>query len=113
MFESPLVQRIELDFVTGPPTEAVKSDIGERPFPEGTKKVIVTQVALSVETREPGGENLIYRVAGDQAIFFLYQDPGEVEDGLPMWKIFEWRDMKIGAFAVELKSWGGVKSLYQ
>lgn len=114
MFEAQLVEQIRVGYVPGAPVAVTDPDIGERPFPEETMKVIVTEVSLSVDTRDPsGGENIVYRVSGDQAIFFVYPDSGEIVDGVPVWKIFEWRDKKIGAFAVELKSWGGVKSLYQ
>lgn len=104
MFEADLVEKIKLDFVPGLPVDVIESDILERSFPEGTKKVIVTEVALDVDTRDPdGGENIVFRVSGDQAIFFLYQD-GELENGLPVWKIFEWRDKKIGARPVPVAS---------
>ena len=114
MFGANLVQRIQLDYVVGTPVLADTLDEGIRPFPEGTMKAIVTNVELSVDTRDPaGGENIIYKVAGDQAIFFLWQDPQEIVDGVPVWKIIEWRDKRIGpAPFVELNSWGGVKSLY-
>ena len=97
MFEAELVERIQIDFVRGAPTDPSESDRGERPFPSGTKKVTVTEVELSVDTRDPaGGENITYKVTGDQAIFFLVQDSVETQEGLPVWKIFEWRDKKIG-----------------
>lgn len=114
MFGAALVERIQVNYAVGTPVLADTLDEGIRPFPEGTMKVIVTSVALAVDTRDPtGGENIIYRVTGDQAIFFLFQDPEEVVDGVPVWKIIEWRDKKIGPTPfVELKSWGGVKSLY-
>jgi hypothetical protein len=76
-------------------------------------KVIATDVSLSVDVRDPAGvENIRYRVDGDDAIFFLYPDQNEIVDGVPVWKIVEWRDKTIGAPFVELKSWGSVKSLY-
>lgn len=97
MFEADLVERIQIDFVVGPPQDATEADQGQWVFPSGTKRVIVTEVSLNVDTRDPtGGENIIYRVDGDQAIFFLVQDSVETQDGLPVWKIFEWRDKKIG-----------------
>lgn len=97
MFEAELVERITIDFVPGPALDAGEADQGNWPLPSGTKKVIVTAVELNVDTRDPlGGENIIYRVNGDQAIFFLVQDSTETQEGLPVWKIFEWRDVKIG-----------------
>lgn len=95
MFEDDLVERIELDFVETAPTNPSESDRGDRPFPEGTKKVIVTEVNLLVDVRQDP-ENLRYVVDGDNAWFFLVQDTTEVQDGLPVWKIFEWRDKTIG-----------------
>jgi hypothetical protein len=97
MFASPLVERIQLDFVVGAPVAVVKEDIGERPFPEGTMKVAVSEVDFTVDTQDPdGGENLLIKVAGDRAHFFLFPDSNEVVDGIPVWKIFEWRDERIG-----------------
>lgn len=115
MFQDQLVERIEVDFVIGAPEPATKQDVGERPFPEGTMKVVVTEVKLKVDVRDPaGGEGLRYQVDGDNAIFFLYPDPNGIVDGVPVWKIVEWRDKTIGGLLfVELKSWGGVKSLYR
>ncbi len=96
MFEDDLVERIELSFVDGTPTNPSESDREDRPFPEGTKKVIVTAVNLLVDVRQDP-DNLRYVVDGDNAWFFLVQDTTEVQDGLPVWKIFEWRDKTIGA----------------
>lgn len=115
LFEADLVERIELRFLMSDPVLADSLDEVFFPFPEGTMKVLVTDVKLAVDTRDPtGGENIVYRVDGDQAIFFLCQDPEEIVDGVPVWKIIEWRDKRIGPVPfVELKSWGGLKSLFQ
>jgi hypothetical protein len=114
LFQAQLVERIQVYFVVGSPEPATKQDVEERAFPEGTMKVIATNVSLIVDTRDPAGsENIRYHVDGDNAIFFLYPDQNEVVDGVPVWKIVEWRDKTIGAPFVELKSWGGVKSLYR
>lgn len=96
MFEDDLVERIELSFVQGTPANPSESDEEDRPFPEGTKKVIVTEVNLLVDVRQDP-ENVRYEVRGDNAWFFLVQDTTEVQDGLPVWKIFEWRDKTIGS----------------
>ncbi|MEZ4655565.1 MAG: hypothetical protein R3E12_18750 [Candidatus Eisenbacteria bacterium] len=117
MFESDLVERIQLDFVQGTPVLASETDVRERPFPEGTMKVTISDVDLSVDTRDPqGGENIIFKVTGDKADFFLYQDLSELQDGLPVWKIFEWRDFKLGprgsGFVLET-SWGVLKSAWE
>jgi hypothetical protein len=119
IFSSTTVRRIDLDFVVGAAVDVTEGDERDRTFPEGTKKVVLTDVDLSIEdTSEPGGgQHIIFKVTGDRAHFFLYQDATELQEGLPVWKIFEWRDEKIGArggspLFVELRSWGNVKSLY-
>ena len=114
MFGANLVQRIQLDYVVGTPVLADTLDEGIRPFPEGTMKVIVTNVELSVDTRDPaGGENIIYRVGGVQETFFLYPDSLETVDGVPAWKIFEWRERKVGPIPTIDTTWGAVKNNYR
>lgn len=114
LFMAALVETIELEFAVQTPVDASEEDTGNWPFPEGTKKVVATNVKLMIDTRDPaGGENIVYNVDGDHAIFFIYQDTLDVVEGVPAWKIFEWRDQRIGALAVEIKSWGGVKNLFQ
>lgn len=113
LFEAELVERIQVDYVPGAPVAVTEPDMGERPFPEGTMKVTVSDVSLDIDTRDPaGGENIVYRVSGDQAIFFVYPDSVEIVDGVPVWKIFEWRDKKVGAFATSETSWGQIKANY-
>src|SRR5690606_25502094 len=107
LFQASLVDRIQVDFTVGTPVEPQPQDVGTREFPEGTRKVLATRVSLDVDTRDPaGGENIIYRCDGDQAVFFLYPDTLEVVDGVPVWKIFEWRDKRIGALPTIGTSWG-------
>lgn len=114
MFESDRVEEVQVDFVIGNPVTADTADVGMREFPEGTMKVIATAVELSVDNRDPfGGENIIWRVAGDQAIFFLYPDSLEIVDGVPVWKIFEWRDKKIGPAPTIETTWGQIKAAYK
>ena len=114
MFEADLVERIQVDFIVGTPALPDTHDVGTREFPEGTMKVLVTEVELSVDSRDPaGGENIIYRCNGDQAMFFLYPDTLEVVDGVPAWKIFEWRDRRIEAVPTIGVTWGRIKAHYQ
>ena len=114
MFEASLVERIELNFRTQSPTPATEQDLGERPFPPGTMKLLATEVELSVDTRDPaGGENIIYRVGGVQETFFLYPDSLETVDGVPAWKIFEWRERKVGPIPTIDTTWGAVKNNYR
>jgi hypothetical protein len=113
MFASPLVERIQLAFFAGAPVEATEPDERDRPFPEGTMKIVLTDVDLDVDTRDPnGGGNIIFKVTGDRAHFFLYPDMDEIVDGVPVWKIFEWRDEKIGAVPTQESSWGEIKFLW-
>lgn len=114
MFQAPTVERIQLTFILGTPEPATEQD-AEEPFPQGTMKVQVSEVNLLVDTRDPaGGENLRYIADGDHAIFFLYPDQNEIVDGVPIWKIFEWHDLTIGAPAPTIEnSWGGIKYIFR
>lgn len=114
MFQDQFVQRIEVDFVVGTPEPAAKQDVGERAFPEGTMKVILSEVNLNIEVSDPGGsESLHYIVEDGQATFFLYPDHDEVIDDVPAWKIFEWRDRFNHPTPTQDASWGQVKALYR
>lgn len=117
MFEDDsLLERIQVDFIPQTPVSVTKNDVGERPFPEETMKVVLSEVALNIDMRDPaGGENIVYRIQGDEATFFLYPDRSELVDDVPVWKIFEWRDKRPNdrGLAVELKSWGGLKWLFR
>lgn len=96
MFDEPLVEKVTLDFVIDDPEPATSADEQRHTFPLGTMKVTASEVELQVDTRDPeGGENIIYEVSGDQAIFFLYPHPTEKVDGLAKWYIVEWRDRKV------------------
>jgi hypothetical protein len=118
MFDRDLVKRVQLDFALGTPVSAGEADIGGRPFPEGTMKVPVSDVRLVVEIRDPAeGHPLVHALTGGRAEFFVYRDRTETWGGVPVWKIFEWRDGRAGAREAhsrdaEMKSWGSVKALF-
>ncbi len=97
MFESELVLEIRLEYIPG---TAVAVDEGDD-VPDLTwTKVEVTNVELEVETRDPlGGENIIYKVSGDRAIYFFKSYDDELVDGQPTVRIVEWRDQRTGLFA--------------
>jgi hypothetical protein len=114
LFEAELVESIQVSYVVGTPVLPSKEDAGQRPFPEGTVKVIASAVRVGIDTRDPlGGENIIYMVTGDQATFFLRPDTTEIVDGVPVWKIFEWRDKRLGSLATIESTWGLIKANYQ
>jgi hypothetical protein len=118
LFTSPLVERIELGFLSDDPVPATAHDIDDRPFPSTTMKVTLRAVSRFVETKDPnGGEIIIYQVDGDQADFFIYSDSTDLVDGLPLWKIFEWHDRRVGGRPrsdlppIEV-TWGSIKSVF-
>jgi len=95
MFESELVLGITLDFVKGD-TEFARESDGEGVSLEW-RKVICTEIELEIDTIDPdGGENIIYKVAGDRAMYFFETYPEELIDGQPRWRIVEWRDIRVG-----------------
>ncbi|MCA9728984.1 MAG: hypothetical protein R3E12_13635 [Candidatus Eisenbacteria bacterium] len=60
--------------------------------------------------RDPdGGENIITQLASDRTEVFVFQDTTDIVDGLPSWKIFEWRDLAAEGGENRCLSWGTAK----
>jgi hypothetical protein len=89
LFEDELVERITLEWTLH---EASPSD-DEYP---GTWKAEVTEVRLSVFTRDEEGRPLELRVPGGYATFFFKEYPQELIDGKSTWRIFRWEDQPLG-----------------
>jgi len=112
MFSSALVLTVTVDFVLGDVEFARDSDL----VPLEWRKIVVTEIELEIDTIDPdGGENIIYKVAGDRGMFFFGTYPDELIDGQPRKRITEWRDIRVGlrpGLAVELNTWGQIKSVW-
>lgn len=109
MFEDSLVERTQVDFVIHDPAMATLADAYLHPFPPGTMKVTLQETEIRIDARDPeGGENIVYAVSGGIATVFLAPDSTEMICELPVWRIVEWRDRRIGNF-----SWGQVKWAYR
>lgn len=119
LFQSESLSEIKLSFVQDPPV----------PF-EGTQKVIIRRLYLTVITRREDGSSFTIRVPGGENTFYLREFPDELaRDGRPVWRIVRWADDLIEAAArdavhgpptprqtagasSENWSWTQVKSLY-
>lgn len=117
LFESNLLEAIDLEFTIGTPVPVTAADIGSRPFPEGTVKLSLSDVDLTVRMRDPaGGDTLVFLGAVGEPTFFLYPNPNATYDGVPLWTIFEWRDER-GSEGFDRPtlslSWGRLKSMFQ
>ena len=102
MFESEEVLDIRLAFTKGQVVNAEEAD-GEE-IDLTWKKMTITGVELEVEVTNPDDptDNIIYKVSGDRAEYFFKEYPEEqVPDGAgvnrPLWRITQWKDIKVGA----------------
>ena len=102
MFDSEDVIDISLTFIKGQVQDVDEGD-GEQ-IDLSWKKMTITGVQLEVETKNPDDptDNIIYKVNGDRALYFFKEYPDEqVPDAngvmKPLWRITEWRDIRIGA----------------
>jgi hypothetical protein len=114
MFADTLVKKIELAFTFETPRPVEE---GDDPPVDATHTTHLTSLDLIVTMENPDtGEQDIYVIQGDRHDFFFVQDPGETQDGQPVWKIVEWRDRSLGhafGFTTTVTTWGQVKALYR
>lgn len=99
------------------PTPAVAPDAEDGAFPEGTLKVKLTNVDLSVTVRDPsGGDPITFAIEDDEAILFLAPHPTRQHAGQPVWQLIRWQDVRIPDPTpypdIEF-SWGQIKALFR
>ena len=114
LFDSELVQSVDLEFTFSNPEDPDLNQIDNAPAE--SKMIYLTSLTLIVTQDNPDlGEQDIFIVDGDRHEFFLREYPDEQVNGKATWKIVEWRDRSLGPgnrLATHETTWGKVKTLF-